>query len=116
MAVSEQPVRLAEEGGPLREVRRTGRWSGFAHLLGARLLEMKREPEVIFWVFGFPILLALGLGIAFRNKPADVTVSGDRCRSRSAGDGGDGEIEESIDPRASGRSRCRMARPAAGEI
>jgi ABC-type multidrug transport system permease subunit len=38
-----------------------------------RLLEMKREPEVIFWVFGFPILLALGLGIAFRNKPADVT-------------------------------------------
>ena len=24
----------------------------------ARLLELKREPEVIFWVFGFPILLA----------------------------------------------------------
>jgi ABC-2 type transport system permease protein len=73
VAVSEQPVRLAQTGGPLREVRRTGRWSGFAHLLGARLLEMKREPEVIFWVFGFPILLALGLGIAFRNKPADIT-------------------------------------------
>jgi ABC-type multidrug transport system permease subunit len=36
-------------------------------------LELKREPEVIFWVFGFPIILALGLGIAFRNKPADVT-------------------------------------------
>jgi ABC-type multidrug transport system permease subunit len=39
----------------------------------ARLKEMYREPEVIFWVFGFPILLALGLGIAFRNKPADVS-------------------------------------------
>jgi len=38
----------------------------------ARLKEMYREPEVIFWVFIFPILLALGLGIAFRNKPADV--------------------------------------------
>jgi ABC-type multidrug transport system permease subunit len=37
------------------------------------MLEMKREPEIIFWVFGFPLLLALGLGIAFRNKPADVT-------------------------------------------
>jgi ABC-2 type transport system permease protein len=49
------------------------RWSGYTHLLTARLLELKREPEVIFWVFGFPILLALGLGIAFRNKPADVT-------------------------------------------
>ena len=52
---------------------RNRRWSGYIHLLTARLLELKREPEVIFWVFGFPILLALGLGIAFRNKPADVT-------------------------------------------
>jgi ABC-2 type transport system permease protein len=52
---------------------RNGRWSGFNHLLMARLLELKREPEVIFWVFGFPVLLALGLGIAFRNKPADIT-------------------------------------------
>src|SRR5437762_5924208 len=48
------------------------RWSGYTHLLTARLLELKREPEAIFWSFGFPILLALGLGIAFRNKPADV--------------------------------------------
>ena len=38
----------------------------------ARLKEMYREPEVIFWVFGFPLVLALGLGMAFRNKPADV--------------------------------------------
>jgi len=52
---------------------RNGRWSGFRHLLWARLLELKREPEVVFWVFGFPVLLALGLGIAFRNKPADIT-------------------------------------------
>ena len=52
---------------------RNGRWSGFRHLLWARLLELKREPEVIFWVFGFPVLLALGLGIAFRNKPGDTT-------------------------------------------
>ena len=36
--------------------------------------ELWREPEVIFWVFGFPLLLALGLGIAFRNKPADITT------------------------------------------
>src|SRR5580700_4447223 len=52
---------------------RNGRWSAFTHLVVARLKELKREPEVIFWVFGFPLLLALGLGIAFRNKPADVT-------------------------------------------
>ena len=58
---------------PAAVAQRNGRWSGFLHLLGARLLELRREPEVIFWVFGFPVLLALGLGIAFRNKPAGVT-------------------------------------------
>jgi ABC transporter DrrB family efflux protein len=36
------------------------------------VIELKREPEVVFWVFIFPLLLAGGLGIAFRNKPADV--------------------------------------------
>jgi ABC-type multidrug transport system permease subunit len=51
----------------------TGRWKSYQLLLVARLKEMYREPEVIFWVFIFPILLALGLGIAFRNKPADVS-------------------------------------------
>src|ERR1035438_8293262 len=51
---------------------RNGRWSGYSHLLMARMLELKREPEVVFWVFVFPLLLALGLGIAFRNKPGDA--------------------------------------------
>jgi len=51
-----------------------GRWSGFVHLLDARMKELRREPEVVFWVFVFPLLLALGLGIAFRNKPADTTA------------------------------------------
>jgi ABC-2 type transport system permease protein len=50
-----------------------GRWAGYWALLAARMKELWREPEVIFWVFVFPLLLALGLGIAFRNKPADVT-------------------------------------------
>jgi ABC-2 type transport system permease protein len=35
-----------------------------------------REPEAIFWIFVFPILLAVGLGIAFRNRPADVLQVG----------------------------------------
>jgi ABC-2 type transport system permease protein len=50
-----------------------GRWSGYLGLLAARMKEMQREPEVIFWVFVFPLLLALGLGIAFREKPSGVT-------------------------------------------
>jgi ABC-2 type transport system permease protein len=58
---------------PAYAVRHNGRWSGYLYLLRARLLELKREPEVVFWVFVFPLLLAAGLGIAFRDKPADVT-------------------------------------------
>ncbi len=37
-----------------------------------RFLEFMREPEALFWVFIFPLLLAAGLGIAFRNRPAEV--------------------------------------------
>src|SRR5882762_1152649 len=62
-----------------------GRWSGFSQLLMARMRELKREPEVLFWVFAFPLLLALGLGIAFRNKPADISsvviVSGPQAQA-----------------------------------
>jgi ABC-type multidrug transport system permease subunit len=49
-----------------------------------RFREFMREPEAIFWVFGFPIILAAGLGIAFRNRPADVlqiAAVGDRLAS-----------------------------------
>ena len=41
-------------------------------LVTVRFKEYAREPEALFWSFGFPILLAIGLGIAFRSKPADV--------------------------------------------
>jgi ABC-2 type transport system permease protein len=40
-------------------------------LTRTRLLEFLREPEAVFWVFVFPVLLALALGIAFRAKPAE---------------------------------------------
>jgi len=30
-----------------------------------------REPSTMFWTFGFPLILALALGIAFRNRPPD---------------------------------------------
>ena len=45
--------------------------SPLAELILWNFREFYREPEVIFWVFGFPILLAIGLGIAFRNRPPE---------------------------------------------
>src|SRR5687767_4998556 len=40
-------------------------------LTRAHLLEFLREPGAIFWVFIFPMLVAVGLGIAFRSKPPE---------------------------------------------
>ena len=68
-----QALHLLVQAHSSAAIPETGRWKGYELLLVARLKEMYREPEVIFWVFGFPLLLALGLGIAFRNKPADVS-------------------------------------------
>ena len=44
------------------------RWHAFIQLFVSRLREFYREPEVLFWVYGFPVLLAVGLGIAFWSR------------------------------------------------
>lgn len=54
---------------------RDSRPSPLWQLVLARLREFYREPEAVFWVYGFPILLTVALGIAFRNKPVEhITV------------------------------------------
>ncbi|MGA9307577.1 MAG: ABC transporter permease [Candidatus Sulfotelmatobacter sp.] len=86
--MAEQTPVLEKTVAQKQPPRRNGRWAGYSHLLMARMLELKREPEVVFWVFVFPLLLALGLGIAFRNKPADassvVIVAGVRAQEAEA--------------------------------
>src|SRR6266516_127264 len=44
----------------------------------ARMREFYREPEAIFWVFGFPIVLAFALGIAFRDPQLAGPAVADR--------------------------------------
>ena len=46
---------------------RSWRDSSMAQLTLVRFREFLREPEAVFWTFVFPVLLAVGLGIAFRN-------------------------------------------------
>jgi len=43
-----------------------------AELTLARVRELTREPEAIFWVFVFPILLAAILALAFRSRPPEA--------------------------------------------
>jgi ABC-2 type transport system permease protein len=50
--------------------------SSLRELTNVRVREFLREPEAVFWTFAFPVLLAIGLGIAFRNKPAETVHVG----------------------------------------
>ena len=67
--VKEKPRRLsalqAGQPAPRRD-------NSLVQLTLVRFREFWREPEAVFWVFVFPVLLAAGLGIAFRNRPPDT--------------------------------------------
>src|SRR5688500_13754167 len=69
----------AEGGGHVR-------YRAFAQLVNVRLKEFLREPEAIFWSFVFPILLATGLAIAFRNRPAEIVQVGVIAVTQGAAD------------------------------
>jgi ABC transporter DrrB family efflux protein len=53
----------------------------------ARFREFYREPAALFWVYGFPLILAFALGLAFREKPvpaSNVDVQGAPARPEAA--------------------------------
>lgn len=58
--------------------------SALYELTIARTKEFLRQGEAVFWVFVFPILIALALGFAFREKPPDRVPIGVVERSGSA--------------------------------
>lgn len=64
--VAGTPAGQAPEKAVLRQ-----RGSALRELTLSRFREFVREPEALFWVFIFPILLAAVLGFAFREKPPD---------------------------------------------
>jgi ABC-type multidrug transport system permease subunit len=48
------------------------RRSPLAQLWLARFRELYRDPSAIFWIYGFPILMVVALGIAFRSQPVET--------------------------------------------
>lgn len=56
--------------------RRSFMKSSMVQLTLVRFREFIREPEAVFWTFVFPILLAAGLGIAFRQRGPDKVQVG----------------------------------------
>jgi ABC-2 type transport system permease protein len=55
---------------------RGGAYAPVIELTLARIREFLREPEAVFWVFVFPILMACALGVAFRSRGDQPIVVG----------------------------------------
>jgi ABC-2 type transport system permease protein len=74
---------VTAEGAPTYKVR-----GPLIELTRARIYELTREPEAVFWVFVFPIVLAAVLGLAFRSKPPEplpvAVVAGPHADARLA--------------------------------
>src|SRR5262249_17299469 len=61
------------------------RWHAFRQLILSRLREFYREPEAVFWGYGFPLILAIGLGIAFsggKPEPPKVVIQWEAKNAR----------------------------------
>src|SRR5437868_4255906 len=63
-------VRLTDGKGASRHMSTRIR-PAILELTIVRTKEFGREPEAIFWVFIFPLLLAVALGLTFRDKAPD---------------------------------------------
>lgn len=78
--------------------------SPLRELYVVRLREFYRQPARIFWVYGFPTVMAIGLGIAFQSRPpepvqfdlvqngasaaVEATLRDHDARARKAGEAG----------------------------
>lgn len=82
------------------------RRTALAQLTLWKLREFLREPEALFWVFAFPMLLALALGVAFQNRGPQVAVVGVREGTGASG------LAARLDSSASLRAKVYSAEEA----
>ena len=71
MSSSENRVRA----GGAAELQRV-RLNPLVELTLARFREFLREPEAVFWVFMFPVIMTCALGIAFRTRGDEPVIAG----------------------------------------
>jgi len=92
--------------------------SALGQLTLARFREFYREPAALFWVYGFPLILAFALGLAFREHPVpastvDVQLDpnhpevSERLRASLAADPG---LKVAVHDEAAGRQRLRTSK------
>lgn len=84
-------------------------------LILARLREFTREPAAVFWVYGFPLIMTVALGLAFRDKPVAQTITVDIQSSSAASSitdllSSDERFVVSIEDEAVWRKRLRVGK------
>ncbi|HYP25491.1 MAG TPA: ABC transporter permease [Blastocatellia bacterium] len=87
-------------GAPLREpeaIRSSEGPHPLVELTFVRVREFVREPEAMFWVFIFPILMACVLGIAFRNTAPELTrIAVERVSGDASGAGANKDMDRIV--------------------
>jgi ABC-2 type transport system permease protein len=105
-------------GDPPTDPALAGNATPLVQLTLARLREFYREPAAVFWVYGFPLLLAVALGVAFRNQPVErirvditatpgATAAAESLREKLATDP---RLDLTVVSAEEGRNRLRTAK------
>ncbi|WP_437964665.1 ABC transporter permease [Sorangium sp. So ce260] len=85
-------------------------------LIRARVVEFLREPEAVFWMLVFPILLSSALAVAFRDQaaaPLPVSVeAGAGAEARRAALEASGQVVARVVPREQAQQELRTGKSA----
>lgn len=90
----------------------TNRQNPLVQMIIARVKEFWREPAAIFWVYAFPLLMMVALGLAFRDRPVEsVSVDVERGEQAEAVAGAlreDSRFRVAVSDAGDGRRRLRV--------
>src|SRR3954464_13487492 len=64
-------------------------YSSLRELYLTRVREFYRQPARLFWVYGFPTVLAIFLGVAFRGRPPAAITAAAATGAPGSQKGGD---------------------------
>jgi ABC-2 type transport system permease protein len=92
------------------------RLRAFARICFSNFRLFFREPEAVFWTFLFPLMLSVALGLAFREKPAEVVpvavVAGSHSEDLATRLRGHRSLKVSVEEEESAALDLRMGRVA----
>ena len=87
--------------------------SALTELTLARFRLFFREPSALFWTFGFPVVLAVALGVAFRNRPPEavhVAVEAGPGAEKMLAALQSAEVRATVEDAATARAKLRVGK------